>query len=91
MCTGWINVASMRVLKLLGACDPGAAKSLSLLACFGFAAVLLTSTLPLLLLPEELAKLTTNNINVQKYFSKIIFMLAIHCQLRILSIITGCL
>ena len=79
---GWIQITSMRSLVLLGKLDPGAQKAHMLISLLGFSVVALTS-LPLLMYPDGITQLLTNDRAVQGYLEPMIWMLAVHSQLRI--------
>eukprot|EP00808_Paulinella_micropora_P022150 g11928.t1 len=81
---GWIQVTSIRTIKLLGKQDPLACRSWGLLTILSCAVVALTN-LPLFLCSHSLSRLISNNAEVSDWFRKLVWVLALHTQTRILS------
>eukprot|EP00808_Paulinella_micropora_P005806 g55091.t1 len=81
---GWIQVTSIRTIKLLGKQDPLACRSWGLLTSLSCAVVALTN-LPLFLCSHSLSRLISNNAEVSDWFRKLVWVLALHTQTRILS------
>ena len=75
----------MRTLKLLGRLDVGAPKAF---ACFcGLGALTVAiSNAPLLLCAPSLARVVSSDSDVQAWFAKIVWVLALHQQSRLTSI-----
>ena len=82
---GWLTVTAMRTLKLLGRLDVGAPKAF---ACFcGLGALTVAiSNAPLLLCAPSLARIVSSDSDVQAWFAKIVWVLALHQQSRLTSI-----
>jgi len=79
---GWIEITMMRTLKLLGMRDPGAWKSYTILCLLSELLVALCN-IPLLLWGERLSAVVSNDSDVQGWFSKIVWVIVMHSQLRI--------
>eukprot|EP00457_Paulinella_chromatophora_P004936 gb/GEZN01004949.1/.p1 GENE.gb/GEZN01004949.1/~~gb/GEZN01004949.1/.p1 ORF type:complete len:584 (-),score=60.52 gb/GEZN01004949.1/:76-1827(-) len=82
---GWIQVTSMRTIKLLGRADPGAPKSFMILSLLA-ALVVAATNIPLLVYSDSLSKLISNDPEVAAWFRDIVWVLALHSQTRISSI-----
>lgn len=82
---GWIQVCSMRVMVLLGRVDPGAPRSYLVLCALSAAVVLLTNA-PLLACSGLIATAMSSDPEVQGWLAKIVWVLALHSQIRITSI-----
>ena len=87
---GWLKVTSIRSLVLLAKrgdqIDPeGAKKGYAFMSLLSFGTVLLTN-IPLLIFNDLIAKSISNNTDVQDAFKKIVWLLAIQSQTRVLSI-----
>ena len=83
--SGWINVLGMRVLVLLGKEDPGAGKSFWIIVGLS-AAVVAATNVPLLLFPRAISHVISNDPDVREWFEKILWVLVMHTQTRIMSI-----
>lgn len=90
--SGWIAVAKMRSLKLLGKRDAGAPKAFSLFLALSFALTSLTVT-PLYVpaLATVVGHVISNDANVARWFAQITFVLAIKSQTRVLQVTLNCL
>ena len=87
---GWLKVTNMRTLVLLAKrgsqIDPeGAKKGYTWLSVFSFGTVLLTN-IPLLVFDHRIAQYVSNNAEVQDAFKKIVWLLALQSQTRVLTI-----
>ena len=84
---GWIQVARMRSLKLLGRADPGAARAFAMLLGLAFGAVALVNV-PLLIPQSALAlsHLMSNDEGVYDVFRQLVWILAVHAQTRIVDL-----
>lgn len=82
---GWIRSTSMRMLNLLGKQDRGAAKAFMVLNALSLAVVVL-SNVPFLILQESIARLLSNDTEVQRWLYKLLWVLVPHTVTRILSI-----
>lgn len=85
--SGWISVAKMRSLKLLGKRDAGAPKAflLFLLLSFGLTSLVVVP----LYLPRPAAALShilSNDADVARWFARLAFVLAIKSQTRVLQV-----
>jgi Na+-driven multidrug efflux pump len=81
----------MRVQKLLGKGDgQGARQSLAVLTMASFLLVALTNV-PILLFTRFIAEAVSNQPKVQDWFQQMCWVLALHSQLRILAVSTGCM
>jgi len=78
---GWMQITMMRTLKLLGKKDPGAAKSYTILCVLSILVITLTN-IPLVLWGAELGKVVSNDPDVQGWFSRIVWVLVLHSQIR---------
>jgi len=87
---GWIQVAKMRCLKLLGSADPGAPKAFALLLTLAFLLVALLN-IPLLLPSsvDGLANLMSNDDGVYAVFRRLVWVLVVHAQTRIVDLTCG--
>jgi len=88
--TGWIQIVSMRSLVLLGKQDPHAQRAHQLIASLSILVVFFTN-LPLLLYPDQIAMLLTNDPVVQQWFQPMIWVLVVHSQARIVAATGGVL
>lgn len=84
---GWIGVARMRALTLLGARDPGAPRA------FGVLLALATGLVALLNVPllteagaNALSRLLSNDPDVVKWFGGLVWVLVAHTQSRIVDL-----
>ena len=88
--TGWIQITSMRSLVLLGKLDPNAKTAHQLISTLSILVVFVTN-IPLLLYPDEIATLLTNDPKVQQWFKPMIWVLVVHSQIRIITATGGIL
>eukprot|EP00931_Biecheleriopsis_adriatica_P095290 TRINITY_DN68924_c0_g1_i1.p1 TRINITY_DN68924_c0_g1~~TRINITY_DN68924_c0_g1_i1.p1 ORF type:complete len:528 (+),score=95.23 TRINITY_DN68924_c0_g1_i1:213-1586(+) len=79
---GWLKTTSMRSLVLLGKQDPGAREAFGIFNKLAAGAVLACNVL-LLLGEGFLCSLVSNDLAVQQWFHKIVWVLVIHTQTRI--------
>jgi len=82
---GWIRTTSMRSLVLLGKQDPGARKAFGLFTLLA-SAVVAVSNIFLFIFQDGLCKMVSNDEAVREWLGKIVWVLTIHTQTRILSI-----
>ncbi|CAE8681841.1 unnamed protein product [Polarella glacialis] len=82
---GWIRTTSMRSLVLLGKQDPGARKAFRLFTLLA-SAVIAVSNVFLFIFQDGLCKMVSNDEAVREWLGKIVWVLTIHTQTRILSI-----
>ena len=84
------QVAKMRCLKLLGSADPGAPKAFALLLTLAFLLVALLN-IPLLLPSsvDGLANLMSNDDGVYAVFRRLVWVLVVHAQTRIVDLTCG--
>lgn len=89
---GWMAVAFMRALKLLGRRDPDARKAFALLLAF---ASIFTALLNSVLLAPPgaaaLSRLMSNDADVRRWFHGLVWLLAVHTQTRIVDLTCGAL
>lgn len=88
--TGWLQATQMRVLKLLGKQDVGARASFSLLSVLSAVLVCVTNV-PLFCFPGQIATMVSNDSNVQWWFQRLVWVLMLHSQTRIVCISAGSL
>eukprot|EP00405_Crypthecodinium_cohnii_P013691 CAMPEP_0206453460 /NCGR_PEP_ID=MMETSP0324_2-20121206/20556_1 /ASSEMBLY_ACC=CAM_ASM_000836 /TAXON_ID=2866 /ORGANISM="Crypthecodinium cohnii, Strain Seligo" /LENGTH=528 /DNA_ID=CAMNT_0053923749 /DNA_START=22 /DNA_END=1608 /DNA_ORIENTATION=- len=82
---GWIRITSMRSLVLLGKRDPGAPKAFTLFTVLATIVVAI-SNVALLIWKDAFCHLVSNDAAVREWLDKILWVLVIHTQTRILSI-----
>ena len=89
---GWIQVSRMRCLKLLSSADPGASHAFALLLTLSFG-VVAALNVPLLLPmgADGLSRLMTNDDDVHNIFRRLVWVLALHSQTRIVDLTCGSL
>jgi Na+-driven multidrug efflux pump len=87
---GWTQITMMRTIKLLGKRDPGAWKSYTIL-CILSELVVAVCNIPLLLWGEDLSTVVSNDPDVRRWFGKIIWVLALHSQIKISAVNAGVL
>ena len=96
MCTsmqmGWVVATKMRVIKLQGAADPGARRAFAWLVLLA-SGVVAVANVPLLLprAADAIARALSNDGGVAREFRRLIWVLAIHCQLRVVAGACGAL
>lgn len=79
---GWLSSTAMRILALLGRQDPGARDAFNLfqmLAAFSVA----IANIFFLFFQEDVCRLMSNDMMVQQWLRKIIWLLVLHSQTRI--------
>ena len=84
---GWIQATQMRIVNLLGKQDPGAPKSLAILVGLSSLMVAIFN-IPLLLFPGAVAEVVSNDPQVRAAFKSLVWVLVVHSQTRILSILS---
>ena len=75
----------MRTLVLLGKQDPGTSKSYAILCALSFLLVA-AFNLPLLLGASAVARIVSNDLEVQHWFERLIWVLVLHSQTRVMSL-----
>jgi Na+-driven multidrug efflux pump len=86
---GWLQVTRMRTLKLMGNNDAiGAKKAYTAMCVLSFLLVAITN-IPLLVWSDDIGVLVSNDVNVQQWLNRIVWVLALHTQTRICSINGG--
>ena len=85
--SGWIQVARMRALKLMGRRDPGASRSFAVLLLLATAVVTLVNV-PLLTDAggAALSRLLSNDPAVVHWFRGLVWVLIVHTQTRIVDL-----
>ena len=83
---GWIRVCGIR-LKLLGKRDPGASKAFAIIQLLSFLVVACLN-IPLIVQPgaDALSRLASNDNGVRLVFSRLVWVLAVHAQTRIVDL-----
>lgn len=84
---GWIQCVSMRTVQLLGQGDVGAPRSYALFSALSLSIVAISNVF-LFIYREDLCAMVSNDPDVQQALSKIFWVLFIHTQTRICSIIS---
>ena len=87
---GWLTVTRMRTLVLLGARDPDAPKSFTILCVCSFVFIAVQNV-PMAIWSTGLGSLVSNNGDVRRWFDRIVWVLILHTQTRICSINSGTL
>ena len=84
---GWIRVCGIRCLKLLGKRDPGASKAFAIMLLLSFLLVACLN-IPLIVQPgaDALSRLMSNDNGVRLVFSRLVWVLAVHAQTRIVDL-----
>lgn len=85
--SGWISSSSMRSLALLGKQDPGARKAFWLFHHISAVIVLIVNMI-VLATQSFLRQILSNDTSVHDWLGKILWILTLHCQTRISSLIT---
>jgi len=83
---GWIQITMMRTLKLLGMRDPCAWKSYAILCVLSELLVGICN-IPFIFCGENLSTVVSNDLDVQWWFKRIVWVLVIHSQSRIGAIV----
>lgn len=87
---GWISSASIRILNLLGKQDPNTWKAFLMFNALAFTIVAI-SNIPFMVYEEEIAGFVSNDAAVQKWISKMLWVLVPHTLTRVISIICSML
>jgi Na+-driven multidrug efflux pump len=88
--SGWILSTRIRTLNLLGKRDPGAPRSFAML-CLMSTFLVACLNVPLLLFPDQVAQVVSNEVDVQQWFSDALWVLVAHSQSRVTSLNATCL